>query len=94
MGGLFSPEEADPTPDVAPFRIPAKMPLGETPATVPEPGTVTSWNEHPDVMEIWEVSEDLREWPDWREFKDLASVSINLEEKREEKLFIFHVKFP
>ena len=64
MGGLFSPDEEDPTPEVAPFKIPAKIPLGETPDTVTDPGTVTSWNEHPDVMEIWEVSEDRRECPD------------------------------
>ena len=77
-GGLFSPEEAELTPEVAPFKIPANIPLGETPATVPDPGTVTSWKEHPEVMEIWEVSEERREWPDWREFRDLASVSISL----------------
>ena len=37
----------------------------------------------PEVMEIWDVSEDRREWPLWhdKELRDLASVSISLEKK-------------
>ena len=36
----------------------------------------------PDVTDIWEVSEDLREWPfPPKELRDLASVSINLKYK-------------
>ena len=42
----------------------------------------------PEVMEIWEVSEDLREWPLWqdKELRDLASVSISLQCRRKEDI--------
>lgn len=38
----------------------------------------------PEVMEIWDVSEDRREWPLWhdKELRDLASVSISLQRHR------------
>ncbi len=46
--------------------------------------TAASWKLLPaDVIEIWEVSDERREWPLCSELSDLVSFSISLKLKKE-----------